>query len=146
MAATSAGPGRRLCLLTAHLHLDRPHTEPTVAAPRETQQQLPQRLQQDAGTVVLYRFDEGAGDACHEATDPALTLHAHKRALWSDVPGFGPVVRFERGQNDDANVLVGPVNHDALELRRCPCDFMLIFTVFGPFFDCFATILRLFCD
>ena len=27
----------------------------------------------------------------------------------------------ERGEaNDDANVLVGPVDHDALELRRCP--------------------------
>ena len=87
------------------------------------QQQLPQRFQQDADTVALYRFDEGGGDECHEATDPALTLRAHKRGLWGDVPGFGPVVRFERGSGDDANVLVGPVDHDALELRRCPDEY-----------------------
>ena len=83
----------------------------------------PQRFEQDANTVVLYRFDEGAGDECHEATDPALTLRAHKRALWGSVEGLGPVIRFERGSNDDANVLVGPIDHDALELRRCPDEY-----------------------
>ena len=78
-----------------------------------TEKIFPRRFEQDADTVALYRFDEGAGDECHEATDPALTLRAHKRALWGLVEGLGPVIRFERGSNDDANVLVGPVNHDA---------------------------------
>ena len=84
----------------------------------------PRRLEPDEHAVVLYRFDEGSGDECREACsggDPALTLRAHKRALWRTVDGFGPVIAFERGEaNDDANVLVGPVDHDALELRRCP--------------------------
>lgn len=84
------------------------------------QESLPQRFHHDVDTVVLYRLDEGSGDVCHEASDPALTLRAHKRGLWVDVPDFGPVYRFERGCGDDANVLVGPVDHDALELRRCP--------------------------
>ena len=83
----------------------------------------PRRFEQDANTVVLYRFDEGVGDECHEATDPALPLRAHKRALWCSVEGLGPVIRFERGSNDDANVLVGPIDHDALELRRCPDEY-----------------------
>jgi hypothetical protein len=92
-----------------------------VAHATEPRTQQPHRLALDADTAVLYRFDEGAGDECHDATgDPALTLRAHKRALWGTAEGLGPVVRFERGANDDANVLVGPVNHDALELRRCP--------------------------
>jgi hypothetical protein len=84
--------------------------------------QHPRRFDLDAETVALYRFDEGRGDACHEATsggDPGLTLRAHKYALWGSVEGLGPVIRFER-RDDDANVLVGPVDHDALELRRSP--------------------------
>ena len=94
--------------------------EPPIWSPR-----YPRRFEQDENTVVLYRFDEGVGDECHEATDPTMTLRAHKRALWASVEGLGPVIRFERGSNDDANVLVGPVDHDSLELRRCPNEYTI---------------------
>jgi len=80
----------------------------------------PQRFARDADTVVFYPFTEGAGDTVAEASgDPALTLRAHGNALWGHAEGFGPTARFVRS-DDDGTVLVGPVNHDALELRRCP--------------------------
>jgi hypothetical protein len=72
----------------------------------------------DDYTVALYHFDEGRGGEAHDACgDPALTLRA-KEPLWSERPGFGSAVRFTR-REDDANVFVGPVNHDKLQLRTC---------------------------
>ena len=110
--------GRRLGHVADHVVRGEPHEH------QDAHHLQPRRLEADEHAVVLYRFDEGSGDACREACsggDPALTLRAHKRALWRTVDGFGPVIAFERGEaNDDANVLVGPVDHDALELRRCP--------------------------
>ena len=76
-------------------------------------------FQPDEHTVVLYHFDEGEGNAAHDACgDPALTLHANKRALWGERDGFGTTARFVRSE-DDANVFVGPANNDKFELRTC---------------------------
>ncbi len=76
-------------------------------------------FQSDDDTVVLYHFDEGQGDETHDACgDPTLALRAHRKALWGSRPGFGATARFQR-REDDANVLVGPVNNPKLELRGC---------------------------
>ena len=73
----------------------------------------------DEDTVVLYHFDEGAGDETHDALgDKSLTLRANKRGLWGRREGFGATARFER-KDDDPNLLVGPANHDKLHLRGC---------------------------
>ena len=73
----------------------------------------------DEHTVVLYHFDEGEGPETHDAMgDSALTLRAHKKALWGTHPGFGSTARFSV-REDDANLLIGPVNNDKLELRTC---------------------------
>lgn len=72
----------------------------------------------DEYTVALYHFDEGQGCEAHDACgDPALTLRA-REPLWADHPGFGSAARFTR-RTDDANVFVGPLNHDKLQLRIC---------------------------
>ncbi len=73
----------------------------------------------DAHTVVLYHFDEGQGEDAHDTMgDPALTLKSHKKALWGTRPGFGSTARFTV-REDDANLRIGPVNNDKLELRTC---------------------------
>ena len=73
----------------------------------------------DKYTVALYHFDEGTGDLARDACgDPALTLQARKQALWGSHPGFGTTARFVR-TDDDANLLIGPVNNDKLQLRTC---------------------------
>ena len=73
----------------------------------------------DEHTVALYHFDEGEGDLAHDACgDSELTLRAHKKALWGSRPGFGATARFT-GSDDDADLLVGPVDSDKLELRGC---------------------------
>ena len=73
----------------------------------------------DEQTVVLYHFDEGAGNETRDALgDKSLTLHANKRGLWGRRAGFGATARFER-KDDDPNLLVGPANHDKLHLRNC---------------------------
>ena len=73
----------------------------------------------DAYTVALYHFDEGEGDATHDATgDRALSLRAHKKALWGQRDGFGSTARFVRSA-DDANILIGPCNDNKLQLRTC---------------------------
>ena len=73
----------------------------------------------DEDTVVLYHFDEGAGDETHDALgDKSLTLRANKRGLWGRRDGFGATARFER-KDDDPNLLIGPANHDKLHLRGC---------------------------
>ena len=69
--------------------------------------------------MVLYHFDEGKGDEARDAMgDPALTLRAHRKAAWGKRPGFGSTARFAP-REDDANLLIGPVNNDKLELRTC---------------------------
>ena len=133
MASRDAtAPIQRLQQIAAHVGVNgAPVSVPATVAhggggvqpQAQRQQQQPQRFGADADTVALWRFDEGSGNACHEASDPELTLRAHKQALWGHVEGLGPVLRFQRGSNDDANVLVGPVNHDATELRRCPDEY-----------------------
>ena len=73
----------------------------------------------DKHTVVLYHFDEGAGNETHDALgDKSLTLRANKRGLWGRREGFGATARFQR-KDDDPNLLVGPANHDKLHLRNC---------------------------
>ena len=73
----------------------------------------------DEHTVVLYHFDEGEGNEAHDACgDSALTLRAHKTALWGSRPGFGSTARFERVA-DDADLRVGPTNNDKLHLKTC---------------------------
>ncbi len=73
----------------------------------------------DEQTVVLYHFDEGAGNETRDALgDKSLTLHANKRGLWGRRAGFGATARFER-KDDDPNLFVGPANHDKLHLRNC---------------------------
>jgi len=73
----------------------------------------------DQHTVVLYHFDEGRGDAAHDACgDRALTLRAHKTAVWGSRPGFGTTARFAR-RADDADLRVGPADNDKLHLRTC---------------------------
>lgn len=73
----------------------------------------------DDHTVVLYHFDEGAGNETHDALgDKSLTLRANKRGLWGRRDGFGATARFER-KDDDSNLLIGPANHDKLHLRHC---------------------------
>ena len=73
----------------------------------------------DEHTVSLYHFDEGEGNEAHDACgDPALTLRAHKMALWGEHPGFGSTARFDR-RADDADLRVGPTNNDKLHLRTC---------------------------
>jgi hypothetical protein len=73
----------------------------------------------DEHTVVLYHFDEGAGNEARDALgDKSLTLRANKRGLWGRREGFGATARFER-RADDANVLVGPMDNDKLHLRPC---------------------------
>ena len=58
----------------------------------------------DRHTVVLYHFDEGQGNEAHDACgDRALTLRAHKKALWGSRPGFGTTARFAR-RADDADL------------------------------------------
>lgn len=85
-----------------------------VAAPPSAR-----RLEVDADTVALWRFDEGRGNEAHDACgDPTLTLRA-KAAQWGERPGGGAAARFERG-DDDATVFIGPKNHDKLHLRTCP--------------------------
>lgn len=72
----------------------------------------------DSDTVALYHFDEGEGCEAHDACgDPTLTLRS-REPLWTTHATFGSAVRFTR-RNDDANVFVGPVNHDKLQLRTC---------------------------
>ena len=71
----------------------------------------------DAHTVALYHFNEGEGDEARDACgDPELTLRSGGRALWGSRPGFGSTARFERS---DANLRIGPANHDKLQLRTC---------------------------
>ena len=41
-----------------------------------------------------------------------------RKALWGERPGFGSTARFTV-REDDANLLIGPVNNDKLELRTC---------------------------
>ncbi|MAR08919.1 MAG: hypothetical protein CL681_02955 [Blastopirellula sp.] len=73
----------------------------------------------DEHTVVLYHFDEGAGNKTHDALgDKSLTLRANQRGLWGRRDGFGATARFQR-KDDDPNLLVGPKNHDKLHLRGC---------------------------
>jgi hypothetical protein len=73
----------------------------------------------DEHTVVLYHFDEGEGTQTRDAMgDPALTLKAYKHFLWGSRPGFGSTAGFTP-RKDDANLLLGPVNNDKLELRTC---------------------------
>lgn len=50
--------------------------------------------------------------------DPALTLKAHKQLLWGRHPGFGSTGRFAL-REDSANLLIGPVDNDKLELSTC---------------------------
>ena len=51
----------------------------------------------DEHTVVLYHFDEGAGNETHDALgDKSLTLRANKKGLWGRREGFGATARFER--------------------------------------------------
>ena len=77
-------------------------------------------LEPDEHTLVLYRFDEGEGNEAHDACgDPDLTLHANEEGLWGERPGGGAAARFER-IDDDANVLVGPINNPKLMLKSCP--------------------------
>jgi hypothetical protein len=72
----------------------------------------------DEHTVVLYRLDEGEGNEAHDACgDAALTLRSCV-PLWSHRAGFGATARFTRTL-DDANLFIGPVNNDKLELRTC---------------------------
>ena len=74
-------------------------------------------LEPDKDTVVLYHFDEAAGNEARDAMgDDALTLRAWKKALWGSRPGFGTTARFDR-QND--HLLIGPTNNDKLQLRTC---------------------------
>ncbi len=71
----------------------------------------------DKDTIVLYHFDEGAGNQAKDAMgDQELTLHAFKRSLWGNRPGFGATARFDR--NND-HLLIGPTNNDKLHLRTC---------------------------
>ena len=73
----------------------------------------------DEHTVVLYHFDEGQGQETRDAMgDTDLTLRAYKEASWGKRPGFGSTVRFTP-REDDANLLIGPVNNNKLELRTC---------------------------
>ncbi len=73
----------------------------------------------DQHTVVLYHFDEGKGNEARDACgDAALTLRAHKAALWGSRPGFGTTARFAR-RADDADLRVGPANNDKLHLKTC---------------------------
>ena len=84
-----------------------------------TAQDLTRPFEPDPNTVVLYHFDEGHGDeTCDACADPELTLRAHKKALWGARVGFGATARFLR-REDDAHVLIGPVNNPKLELRGC---------------------------
>ncbi len=84
-----------------------------------TAQDFTQPFEVDQNTVVLYHFGEGEGDETRDACgDPELTLRAHKEALWGSRAGFGATARFFR-REDDANVLVGPVDNPKLELRDC---------------------------
>ena len=77
------------------------------------------RLDADADTVALWRFDEGQGNEAHDACgDPSLTLRA-KAAQWGERFGGVAAARFER-RADDATVFIGPKNHDKLHLRTCP--------------------------
>ena len=77
----------------------------------------------DEHTVALYHFDEGKGNEARDACgDPDLTLRAHKQALWGEHRGFGATARFVRTK-DDANLLIGPINNNKLELRTCPDSF-----------------------
>jgi hypothetical protein len=76
-------------------------------------------FQPDPYTVVLYHFDEGSGDEALDACgDGALTLRAHKTALWGSRPGFGTTARFAR-RADDADLRVGPTNNKKLHLKTC---------------------------
>ena len=78
----------------------------------------------DEYTVALYHFDEGEGNAAHDAGgDPELTLQA-KEALWGSRPGSGAAARFSR-RADDANVFVGPTNNDKLHLRGCAAEWTI---------------------
>ena len=73
----------------------------------------------DAHTVALYHFDEGTGNEAQDACgDAEITLRAHKQALWGERHGFGATAKFVR-TSDDANILIGPINNDKLELRTC---------------------------
>ena len=73
----------------------------------------------DEHTVVLYHFDEGQGNEARDACgDGALTLRAHKTALWGSRPGFGTTARFAR-RADDADLHVGPIGNDKLHLKTC---------------------------
>ena len=84
-----------------------------------------QPFQIDEHTVALYHFDEGQGNETREANgDPELTLRANKQALWGKRPGFGATARFIR-TNDDANLLIGPIDNDKLELRTCEGGFTI---------------------
>ena len=96
-----------LCFLTAVVS--------TVSLRADDSWQRP--FKPDQHTVVLYHFDEGAGNEAHDAMgDDALTLHAWKRSLWGTRPGFKTTARFDR-QND--HLLIGPTNNDKLQLRTC---------------------------
>ncbi len=93
------------------------------AVPSPAEDSLPASLREpfrpDEHTVVLYHFDEGEGQETRDAMgDSALTLRAYKQALWGKRPGFGSTARFTV-REDDANLLMGPVNNDKLELRGC---------------------------
>jgi hypothetical protein len=76
-------------------------------------------FQTDEHTVVLYHFDEGKGNEAYDACgDAALTLRAHRAALWGSHSGFGTTARFAR-RADDADLRVGPTNNDKLHLKTC---------------------------
>ena len=71
----------------------------------------------DENTVVLYHFDVGTGNQTHDAMgDKALTLNAYKESLWGQRDGFGTTAKFDR---QNGHLLVGPTNHDKLQLRTC---------------------------
>ena len=73
----------------------------------------------DEHTVVIYHFDKSEGNDAYDACgDAALTLRAHKAALWGSHPGFGSTARFDR-KADDADLRVGPTNNDKLHLKTC---------------------------
>ena len=72
----------------------------------------------DEHTVVLYHFDEGRaprrGSHGRSRPDP----ESPQRFPLGEAPGFGSTARFEV-REDDANLVIGPVNNDKLEMRTC---------------------------
>ena len=72
----------------------------------------------DGHTVALYHFDEGEGNDAHDACgDSELTLRSGGAgAVGAAGRASGP----RRGSSAaDANLRIGPANHDKLQLRTC---------------------------